>query len=190
MIYYGALDTAVYDAEDQNVHVTGWAAEFLEGSQSATNTRVDVHIYAHHNETATFIGGTTADIYRADLANRGIGDGRHGFDASFDFSSFPVGRYEIKAYAYNGPTLLNNSVYIYNGPTPYRQKIILGDLNNDGRLSIEDLQILRKAVLREDGFILQGDDLKAAVIVYAPGKTYPTSDDVDALADMLNAYSF
>lgn len=85
--YVGHLDTV---SEKQ---LTGWAWNSVDDSA----VRVDFHIYNGNKLVKTFY--TTANQYREDLKNAGVGNGRHGFVALFDFNTLGIGTYTVKAFA-------------------------------------------------------------------------------------------
>jgi hypothetical protein len=43
-----------------------------------------------------------------------------------------------------------------------KTNILLGDINKDGKVNAGDYTLLRRHLLRIDGYILEGDKLKAA----------------------------
>lgn len=92
--------------------VSGWAWN------GVNDTAIDVHIYVYDwngKEVTRF--ATPADIYRADLKAAGIGNGKHGFKAKYDFNKLTPGTYTVKAFAISGnnPQLTNEKTIKITG---------------------------------------------------------------------------
>lgn len=91
----GYLDTVTTS------NIVGWAYQ-----SDHPNTALTVRIYITNNSTGEQnILTTTANIYRADLASAGYGNGAHGFNCSISWKTYKPGTYTIRAYA----TAINGS---------------------------------------------------------------------------------
>ena len=92
--------------------IVGWGWD-----PSTPNTAVPVHVMISNQQTGEVVGifDPTAAIYREDLADNQIGNGRHGFRINMDWDSLPDGTYliegwvESKLFA-NIKTYVNNAV--------------------------------------------------------------------------------
>lgn len=94
--------------------IVGWAWDSVN-----PNSPILMHIYITNNSTGAYqIMPVYANIYRADLAQSGIGNGYHGFECSIDWTTFPTGTYTVRAYAIRGgnPQIGSSASYY----TPYR----------------------------------------------------------------------
>ena len=91
----GSLDEAT------KTMARGWAYN------GVNDTPVSVHIYAFKNGSndGEMIAGCDADQFREDLLNAGIGNGCHGFTASYNLAALGEGVYTIRAYGVIGDTV-------------------------------------------------------------------------------------
>ncbi len=95
--------------------ISGWAWR-----SDMPNEPIAVHVYIINTETqAQTITSVSADVYRADLLNAGIGNGCHGFAMSVNWEDYAAGTYKVYAYGIgaNGdnPGLTNCPKYYTNG---------------------------------------------------------------------------
>ena len=97
---YGCFDGV------SSTFASGWA-----WTSSTPNTPIPVHVNIYDSSN-NFVSRviTTADIYRQDLYDAGLGNGYHGFYCNIDWASIGVGNYNVRAYAINNITdpLLTN----------------------------------------------------------------------------------
>ncbi len=86
------LNSGYFD-EFEGDTIVGWGWDC-----SMPNTSVPIHITVSDHETSQVVREfhPTAAIYRDDLKENGIGNGRHGFRVSMDWDSLPDGLYTIE----------------------------------------------------------------------------------------------
>lgn len=94
IITYAELPDGYFDQMEGNV-IVGWGWE-----SSHPNTIVPVHIRITNEETSQIIGDyyPAASLYREDLRENNVGNGRHGFRLSMDWSTLPDGLYRIEGW--------------------------------------------------------------------------------------------
>lgn len=78
--------------------IVGWGWD-----SSTPNTVVPVHVTISNQQTGEVVGifDPTAAIYREDLANNEIGNGKHGFRINMKWDSLPDGTYLIEGWVGN-----------------------------------------------------------------------------------------
>lgn len=86
--------------------IYGWAY-----NTSMPNDPIDVHVYVSKDGTNYMVNGVSANIYRADLASAGFGNGYHGFACPINWMTYLPGDYNVAAYGINdiNNPQLNNS---------------------------------------------------------------------------------
>ncbi|WP_137143862.1 hypothetical protein [Ethanoligenens harbinense] len=95
--------------------VGGWVWK-----SSAPNLPIEAHVYVYDsNGTQVYGVPVTANQYRSDLVNAGMGNGYHGFSTSIPWDYLPQGELKVVAYAVDGS---GSNVQIYNmqRENPYR----------------------------------------------------------------------
>ena len=100
--------------------VSGWVY-----NPDAPNKSIQAHIYIWNSSTGETVEGMpiNADLYRADLENIGMGNGKHGFSVDIDWSKYPQGDYKIDVYAVepdnvNLNTLIGTGTYSVTAAQP------------------------------------------------------------------------
>lgn len=93
---FGWLDTV------NTTTISGWAWD-----SDRPNTPINVRMY-FNNQTInkSWYIEITADMYRQDLVNAGIGNGYHGFNFGMNWNILPAGFYEIEVYGMGGSNAL------------------------------------------------------------------------------------
>lgn len=77
---------------------SGWAYK-----PDCPNSTIQVHVYWKNTDTGQqWAQAVLADTFRADLLANGIGNGYHSWSCPISWGNYPIGRYQIKAYAYVG----------------------------------------------------------------------------------------
>lgn len=90
--------------------IVGWGWD-----PSTPNTAVPVHVTVSNQQTGEVVGmfDPTAAIYREDLANNQIGNGKHGFRINMKWDSLPDGTYLIEGWVDN-KLFSNIKTYVKN----------------------------------------------------------------------------
>ena len=111
VVYTAATPSGCLDVANGET-IEGWAWR-----SDIPNNAIDVHIYLYNDETGKQYGpySVRADIYREDLKNAGIGNGKHGFKYTVN-QALNSGRYKVVVYAIgengnNNPSLSNCPKY-------------------------------------------------------------------------------
>jgi len=90
--------------------IVGWGWD-----SSTPNTAVPVQVMISNQQTGEVVGifDPTAAIYREDLADNGIGNGKHGFRINMKWDSLPNGTYLIEGWVDN-KLFSNIKTYVKN----------------------------------------------------------------------------
>lgn len=95
---YAATPHVGYLDQMEGNTIVGWGWD-----ASSPDTAVSVHVTITNQQTARIVGdfNPTADIYRKDLEDGNIGNGKHGFRIQMDWDSLADGTYLIEGWVGN-----------------------------------------------------------------------------------------
>lgn len=98
MSTYAATPHVGYFDQMEGKTIVGWGWD-----SSMTDTAVSVHVTITNQQSARIVGdfNPTADIYRKDLEDGNIGNGKHGFRIQMDWDSLADGTYLIEGWVGN-----------------------------------------------------------------------------------------
>ncbi len=94
MTTYAGQQSGYFD-EFEGGTIVGWGWD-----PSTPNTAVPVRVTVVNKDTNELVGDfhPTAAVYRSDLKDNGIGNGKHGFRINMDWDSLPDGTYLIEGW--------------------------------------------------------------------------------------------
>lgn len=100
-----------FDEFEENT-IVGWAWD-----PATPNTAIPVYVTVTNDETDKIVSKfeSTAGIFRQDLKDNSIGNGKHGFRIRMDWESLPAGSYTVRGWI-EDLEFLNTKTYVKEAP--------------------------------------------------------------------------